>query len=100
MRLGIFIPTPYRDYDRVQSAIWIRALQMVEPLRALGCDVSVNNPFKHYDIAIYHRGMQRRSLFFMRFLKRIASRVYWDTCVLSVYEIATSVVSFTFAAAE
>lgn len=81
MRLGIFIPTPYRDYDRVQSAIWIRALQMVEPLRALGLDVSVNNPFKHYDAAIYHRGMQRRSLFFMRFLKRIASRVYWDTCV-------------------
>lgn len=81
MRLGIFIPTPYRDYDRVQSAIWIRALQMVEPLRALGCDVSVNNPFKHYDVAIYHRGMQRRSLLFMRFLRRIASRVYWDTCV-------------------
>lgn len=81
MRLGMFIPTLYRDYDRVQSAIWIRALQMVEPLRALGCEVSLNNPFKRYDVAIYHRGMKRRSLHFVRFLRRIANRVYWDTCV-------------------
>lgn len=81
MRLGIFVPTPHRSFDRVQSAIWIRALQMVEPLRASGCDVSVNNPFRRYDVAIYHRGMQRRSLWFVRFLRGIASRVYWDTCV-------------------
>ncbi len=81
MRLGIFIPTLHRDYDRVQSAIWIRALQMVGPLRELGCDVSINNPFKHYDVALYHRGMRRRSVYFVRFLRSIASRVYWDTCV-------------------
>lgn len=80
-RLGIFVPTPYRDYDRVQSAIWIRALQMLEPMRAAGWDVSLNNPFKRYDVAIYHRGMQRRSVGFVRFLKHIAHRVYWDTCV-------------------
>lgn len=81
MRLGVFIPTPYRDYDRVQSAIWIRALQMLEPLRKQGWSVSVNNPFRRYDVAIYHRGMQTRSLYFMRFLRTIADRVYWDTCV-------------------
>lgn len=81
MRIGLFVPTLRRDYDRVQSAIWIRALQMVEPLRALGHDVSVNNPFRRYDVAIYHRGMLRRSVAFVRFLRRIAGRVYWDTCV-------------------
>lgn len=81
MRLGIFIPTPFRNYDRVQSAIWIRALQLVDCFRADGIDVSVNNPFRTYDVAIYHRGMLRNSLRFMRFLRRIAPRVYWDTCV-------------------
>ncbi len=81
MRLGIFIPTPFRNYDRVQSAIWIRALQMVDCFKADGIDVSVNNPFRTYDVAIYHRGMRRNSLRFTRFLRRIAHKVYWDTCV-------------------
>lgn len=81
VRLGLFLPTPYRSYDRVQSAIWIRALQMIEPLRAQGCDVSLNNPFRRYDVAIYHRGMLRKSVAVVRFLRHIAERVYWDTCV-------------------
>ncbi|MDX9861421.1 MAG: hypothetical protein RBS99_10930 [Rhodospirillales bacterium] len=81
MRIGLFLPTLRRDYDRVQSAIWIRALQMVEPLRELGHDVSVNNPLRRYDVAIYHRGMKRRSVSVVRLLRRIAKRVYWDTCV-------------------
>lgn len=81
MRIGLFIPTWRRDYDRVQSAIWIRALQMVQPLRALGHDVSVNNPLRRYDVAIYHRGMLRKSLKVVRMLRHIADRVYWDTCV-------------------
>lgn len=81
MRIGLFIPTWRRDYDRVQSAIWIRALQMVEPLRALGHDVSVNNPLRRYDVAIYHRGMLRKSVKVVRLLRHIADRVYWDTCV-------------------
>jgi hypothetical protein len=79
--LGIFVPTPYKSYDHVQSAIWIRALQMLEPLRDLGWSVSVNNPFRRYDVAIYHRGMQIRSVYFMRFLRTIADKIYWDTCV-------------------
>ena len=81
MRLGIFVPTVFRSYDRVQSAIWIRALQLVGGLRADGIDVSVNNPFRRYDVAIYHRGMRRNSVSFMRYLRQIAGRVYWDTCV-------------------
>lgn len=81
MRLGIFVPTLSRDYDRVQSAVWIRALQMVEPLRRAGVEVSVNNPFHRYDAVIYHRGMRRKSLQFVRFLRSISKRVYWDTCV-------------------
>jgi hypothetical protein len=81
MRIGLFIPSWRRDYDRVQSAIWIRALQMVEPLRALGHDVSVNNPLRRYDAAIYHRGMLRKSVKIVRALRYIADRVYWDTCV-------------------
>jgi hypothetical protein len=92
MRLGVFIPTPYRDYDRVQSAIWIRALQMLEPLSKEGWRVSVNNPFRRYDVAIYHRGMQRQSVYFMRFLRTIADRVFWDTCVdyFDEHEASTS----------
>lgn len=81
MKIGLFIPTWRRDYDRVQSAIWIRALQLVEPLRAQGHDVSVNNPFRRHDVAIYHRGMLRRSVQIVRLLRRIADRVFWDTCV-------------------
>lgn len=81
MRLGIFIPTPFRKYDRVQSAIWIRALQLVSCFNALGIDVSVNNPFRKYDVAIYHRGMRGNSLRFIKFLRFISKRVYWDTCV-------------------
>lgn len=81
MRLGIFVPTPYRHFDNVQSAIWIRALQMIEPLRNCGWEVSLNNPFKRYDVTIYHRGMLRKSLHFVRFLRHIARKVYWDTCV-------------------
>lgn len=81
MRIGLFVPTLRRGYDHVQSAIWIRALQMIEPLRALGHDVSVNNPLRRYDAAIYHRGMLRRSVGVVRFLKHVADRVYWDTCV-------------------
>ena len=81
MRLGIFIPTPFRSYDRVQSAIWIRALQLIPCFKALGVDVSVNNPFRRYDVAIYHRGMLHNSLRFIKFLRVISKRVYWDTCV-------------------
>ena len=81
MRIGIFVPTPYRDYNSVQSAIWIRALQMIEPMREAGWDVSLNNLFKRYDVVIYHRGMQRRSVEFVRFLRHISRKVYWDTCV-------------------
>jgi hypothetical protein len=92
MRIGLFVPTPRRDYNRVQSAIWIRAFQMAEPLRALGHDVSINNPFRRYDVAIYHRGMKWKSVFFIRFLKLIAKRVYWDTCVdyFQEHEAATN----------
>lgn len=81
MRVGVFIPSLTRDYNRMQSALWIRALQMLEPLRRAGCEVSLNNPFHRYDVAIFHRGMRRRSLFFVRALRAIARRVYWDTCV-------------------
>lgn len=81
MKIGLFVPTFRRDYDRVQSAIWIRAFQMAEPLRALGHDVSINDPFGRYDVAIYHRGMRRRSVTAVKYLCRIARRVYWDTCV-------------------
>ena len=59
--LGLFLPTFHRSYNKVQSAVWIRALQMVKPLQALGWDVSINNPFKHYDVSIF-RGMRFKSL--------------------------------------
>jgi hypothetical protein len=81
LHIGLFIPSRSRDYDTVESALWIRALQMVEPLEALGYEVSVNNPFRRYDVAIYHRGMRRNAVRIIKFLKHTAKRVYWDTCV-------------------
>lgn len=81
LRLGLFIPALRRDYDRVQSALWIRALQMLEPLRAAGCEVHLNNPLRRYDVAVYHRGMRRGAVRTVRLLRRIAGRVVWDTCV-------------------
>ncbi len=81
LRIGLFLPTLKRDFNRVQSALWIRALQLVAPLEALGHCVFVNNPFRRYDVAIYHRGMLWRSVQAVRFLRAISARVYWDTCV-------------------
>ena len=86
MRIGLFIPTPYRNYDKVQSAIWIRALQIIEPLKSMGAIVSINNPFCYYDAVIYHRGMRKKSYWLIRFLRLISKRVYWDTCVDYFYE--------------
>lgn len=54
---------------------------MVPAFRKCGVDVSLNNPLKRYDAAIYFRGMRKNSLRFVQYLKLISRRVYWDTCV-------------------
>ena len=81
MKIGIFVPTLKKDYNKASSAIWIRAYEMAKYFRIFGIDVSINNIFKTYDISIFYRGMDKKSVYFINFLKKISKKVYWDTCV-------------------
>ena len=81
VNIGIFVPTIKRDYNKVTSAFWIRAFQLVKSYENLGAKVHINNPFLEYDVAIFYRGVNRKSYLAIRFLKKKARKVYWDTCV-------------------
>lgn len=67
MRLGLFVPTFIKDFNRVSASIWIRAYQMIPYLWKLGVNVHVNNPFLPHEIPMYWnciidvRGLQTRS---------------------------------------
>ncbi len=81
MKLGLFVPMLSRDYNKIPASAWIRLYQMVPYYQSLGIEVHVNNPFHSYDAAIYFRIADRKSYYFIRFLKGISRRVYFDTCV-------------------
>jgi hypothetical protein len=55
--LGWFIPfqRSYKDYNRVIASVWIRCLEMIEPLRVKGYLSTINQPWAPMDIAIFHR---------------------------------------------
>ena len=81
MKLGLFINTFRKNYNKVLASNWIRCLQMIPYYRKLGIDVHLNNPFIKYDISIYYRGMSKNSYYFINYLKTISAKVYWDTVV-------------------
>lgn len=57
MRLGWFIPLhrTIKDYNHVLASVWIRCLEMINPLQALGYDSVINQPWAPMDIAIFLR---------------------------------------------
>jgi len=81
MRIGLFVPTFSRNYNKVSASIWIRVFQMVEFYEAEGCSVYINNPLLKYDVAIYYRGVDYKAINIIRYLKKISRLVLWDTCV-------------------
>lgn len=80
-KLGLFIPTYKRDYNRVSASIWIRVLQLKKYYEMFGIKVYINNPFIIYDIAIVYRASSSKILNLIKFLKKTSKKVYWDTCV-------------------
>lgn len=80
-KLGLFVPTFHKDYNKVSASIWIRVLQMVRYYRTLGIQVHINNPFYKYDAAIYYRSPTGRSYHIIKYLKQTSKKVYFDTCV-------------------
>lgn len=87
-KLGLFVPTLYKDYNKVSASIWIRVYQMVKHYESFGIKVYINNPFIKYDVSIFYRWSNNLSLQFIKYLKFISDKVYWDTCV-NYYEIHT-----------
>ena len=55
--------------------------QLVNCYKSLGYEVSVNNVFKRYDYVIYFRGTSQKDFVFIKLLKKLSKKVYWDTCV-------------------
>jgi hypothetical protein len=54
---------------------------MVEYYREQGVEVSLNNYFRRYDVAIVFRKPKPKYYFIFRYLKLISRKVYFDTCI-------------------
>jgi len=85
-KLGLFVPTLKKDYNKVSASIWIRVYQMVKYYESFGIKVYINNPFIKYDATIFYRWSNDASLNIIKYLKKISNKVYWDTCV-NYYEL-------------
>lgn len=81
MKLGLFVPTFQKNYNKVSASIWIRVYQMMKYYKRLGIDVYINNPLKKYDVVIFYRGVDLKSYYTIKFLKKISKKVYWDQVV-------------------
>ncbi|MDK2789543.1 MAG: hypothetical protein PWP15_50 [Methanothermococcus sp.] len=81
MKLGLFVPTFHKDYNKVPASIWIRAFQMKKYYERLGVEVHINNFLNNYDVVIYYRGVSIKSYYIIKLLKKITKKIYWDQCV-------------------
>ncbi len=54
---------------------------MVPYYREMGIEVHVNQPFRRYDVAIFFRRNRKRSVHYLRYLKRISDKVLFDACI-------------------
>lgn len=85
MKIGLFIPTWRRDYNKISASIWIRCLQQIKFYKKMGVDVDVNNPLKKYDVVIVYRACDEIAYKAICWFKKRSGRVYWDT-VVNYYE--------------
>ncbi len=81
MKLGIFFTNIEQNYNKAAASTWIRIMQMIEYYEKIGIEVSVNNYFKRYDVAIVYRKTKRKYYWMLRFVKLISKKVYFDTCI-------------------
>ena len=72
MKLCWIIPRSddYTDYNRALASVWIRCLQLIEPLRAMGYESMVNEPKADADIAIFFRVQDRRTQALLKKMKK------------------------------
>lgn len=81
LRIGLFVTSLERDYNKTPASYWIRILQMMEYYRLSGAEVYLNNYFKFYDVAIVFRKAKPKYFYIIRYLKLISKIVSFDTCI-------------------
>lgn len=80
-RLGLFVTSLERDYNKTATSYWIRILQMMEFYQQLGVEVHLNSYFRRYDAAIVFRKSKPKYYCIIRYLKFWSKSVYFDTCI-------------------
>jgi len=87
MRIGWFIPfqRSYKDYNRVMPSVWIRCLQLIEPLRSIGYGSVINQPWASMDIAVFLRVQGSWAQRLQRFLRRRGVKTVFSV-VVNYYE--------------
>lgn len=78
MKLGWFVPTRSRDYNKVPASVWIRCYQLLPYLKELGYDSTINDFFHKPDIAIVIRREDYTIQQVARLLKRRGVKVVYD----------------------
>ena len=81
LKIGLFVTSLEKDYNKTPASYWIRILQMMEYYRETGARVYLNNYFHSYDVAIIFRKAKRKYYYILRYLKIISNKVYFDTCI-------------------
>lgn len=81
LKLGLFFTNTDRDYNKSAASTWIRIWQMIDAYEKEGVEVSLNNFFKTYDVAIVFRKSKPKYYYILRYLKLISKTVYFDTCI-------------------
>lgn len=80
-RIGWHAPLVSRRYERMPASVWIRCLQLMPRLDALGFAQTLNRPRREADIAVFVRWQDRKALELARDLKGRGQRIVLDLCV-------------------
>ena len=81
LRVGLFFTDTNRDYNKSAASTWIRLWQMIDIYELQGVDVSFNNFFKRYDVAILYRKPKKKYYRILQYLNLISKKIYFDTCI-------------------
>lgn len=87
MRLGWFVPLHrnLKDYNRVLASVWIRCLQLIEPLHTIGYESVINQPWSPMDVAIFLRVQGVWAQRLQRFLQRRGVKTVFSV-IVNYYE--------------
>ncbi len=81
LRVGWFLPTDKRDFNRMSASVWIRCLQLLPYLEERGVDSKVNEPDADADVAVFVRWQDGQAYRLARRLRKKGQRVVFDLCV-------------------